>query len=55
MIELGQLGSISLDETYNLFIHKDYASFNNLNNKTKSEINDLISNLNSKFLTIFLA
>jgi len=48
MIELGQLGSMSLDETNNLYIHKDFASYFNLNETTKLEIDNLISNLKSK-------
>ena len=43
MIELGQLGSISLDEKNNLYIHADFATTN-----TNAQIQTLISNLQSK-------
>lgn len=45
MIELGQLGSVGLNDANNLYIHRDMASFNNLDQNVKKQVEDLIKNL----------
>jgi len=49
MIELGQLGSVSLDDNNNLYIHKDYPTTN-----TNAQIQTLISNLQSIILFSYI-
>ena len=48
MIELGQLGSIGLNDKNNLYIHLDHMIFNKTNPAYQAQINEIIANLQRK-------